>query len=273
MLCELEVAGIQGTFDGIRTMTINMSIAINGSVGRGGMNNSSDVRLVQQRLNDLMPSNRSKLTANSRIGLATLAAIYEFQKVVCGFQNPDSRVDPNKTTIRLLNDASSKQKWANDPLASASANLDADLLSFSSWPLSRPTSPASNVNSQKLAQLKAELNSLEATIQQKYPDGRPSGIGILAVYTPGDVTIGGLKKMTDTIRAVQRDHGAAAGCATALASTLAVPFIIAWGGAVDTFVTIGELAMGNPKHGDPREFDRIINEIRAIRQKIQSATN
>jgi hypothetical protein len=254
-------------------MSINMSVAIKGSVGSRGTNNSIDVRVVQQRLNDLMPGQRNKLIANGQVGLATIGAIYEFQKVVCGFNTPDSRVDPDKTTMRFLNDPGSKQKWGGHSLATTSANVDVELLRFSSWLQSLPKQTQSEGNTQKLAQLKAELKNLETAIQQKFPDGRPSGLGVLAIYTPGDVTIGGLKKMADTINSVQRAHGAAAGCAAALVSTIAVPFIIYWGGAADLFVTIGELAMGNPKHGNPAEYDRAMREISAIRQKLQSAGN
>lgn len=254
-------------------MSMNMSIAIKGSVGSRGTNNSSDVRLVQQRLNDLMPGKRNKLNVNGQVGLATIGAIYEFQKAVCGVNTPDSRVDPDKTTIRLLNDPGSKQKWAGHSLATTSANLDADLLAFSSWLQSRPIPAQSNANAQKLAQLKAELKNLETTIQQKFPDGRPSGIGVLAIYTPGDLTIGRLKELTDYIKSVQRDHGQAAACATALVSAVLVPFIIIPRAAGDLFITIGELAMGNPKHGNPAEYDRAMREIRAIRQKVQSAGN
>lgn len=254
-------------------MAINMSIAIKGSVGSRGSNISSDVRLVQQRLNDLMPPQRSKLILNGHVGLATIGTIYEFQKTVCGFSTLDSRVDPDKTTIRLLNDPRSKQKWAGHSLATASANLDADLLRFSSWLQSRPKQTQSNPNAQKLAQLKAELKNLEITIQKRFPDGRPTGMGVLAIYTPGDVTIGGLRKLANGINAVQRDHGPAAACGAALASTIAVPFLVLGGGAADTIVAIGELAMGNPKHGNPADYDRVMRQIRAIRQKVQSAGN
>ncbi len=165
-------------------------------------------------------------------------------------------------------------QWAGHSLATTSANVDADLLRFSSW-LQATTKATSHyqskLNTQKLAQLKVELKNLEAAIQQKFPDGRPTGIGVLAIIAPGDVTIGGLKKMLDTINSVQRDHGLAAGCAAALVSTVVIPFIITWGKAADTFLTIGEIVMGNPKHGSPAEYDRAMREIRAIRQKVQSA--
>ncbi len=75
------------------------------SVGKNGVNQSSDVKIVQMLLNEnigkLTPF--SPLAEDGRNGPKTEAAITEFQTRVVRMQNADGRVDPNGNTLRTLN--------------------------------------------------------------------------------------------------------------------------------------------------------------------------
>ncbi|MCU0227403.1 MAG: peptidoglycan-binding protein [Bryobacterales bacterium] len=93
-------------------MPINQSIFIQASVGHLGRNQPQDVKTIQQRLNELMPPSRKKLTVDGKCGPLTVACIKEFQKEVRGTTSPDGRVDPNKGTLAALNDPASASKWA-----------------------------------------------------------------------------------------------------------------------------------------------------------------
>ena len=76
---------------------------ISNSVGYGGRNNSADVLLVQQLLNDnmsLVPSMTKRLVVDGKSGPKTRTAIVQFQQAVLGFN--DGRVDPNGKTIKAL---------------------------------------------------------------------------------------------------------------------------------------------------------------------------
>lgn len=93
-------------------MPINSTIRIMGSVGAGGRNTASDVKIIQQRLNDLMRSPRIKLSVDGVVGPKTKGMIADFQKVVVGLRSPDSRVDTNGRTLTALNAAQSENIWA-----------------------------------------------------------------------------------------------------------------------------------------------------------------
>ncbi|MCW5962645.1 MAG: peptidoglycan-binding protein [Bryobacterales bacterium] len=93
-------------------MPINQSISITQSVGHLGKNQPQDVKNIQQRLNDLMPATRKKLTVDGKCGPLTVSCIREFQKEVRKTPSPDGRVDPAKGTIAALNDPDSASKWA-----------------------------------------------------------------------------------------------------------------------------------------------------------------
>ena len=79
-------------------------MCISHSVGLQGINNSSDVKLVQILLNE----NRSllnpyaPLVIDGQIGQRTLDMIGEFQRRVLRMQNPDRRVDPGGQTLSKL---------------------------------------------------------------------------------------------------------------------------------------------------------------------------
>jgi len=93
-------------------MPITQSIFISQSVGQLGRNLPQDVKAIQQRLNELMPLSRVKLSVDGKCGPLSIACIKEFQKEVRGTRNPDGRVDPNKATLAALNDPASASKWA-----------------------------------------------------------------------------------------------------------------------------------------------------------------
>jgi len=92
-------------------MPIHTSIGIQGSVGKGGQNLTTDVWVVQERLNDLMGPSRVELEVDGKSGPLTRGKIYDFQKNVLGVLRPDSRVDAIGKTIAALNDPASEMKW------------------------------------------------------------------------------------------------------------------------------------------------------------------
>lgn len=92
-------------------MSLSTSIGLRGSVGRGGGNDRRDVRVVQERLNELMGPSRQPLTVDGLCGPKTREMIGDFQRNVLGFRWPDERVDPGGKTIRALNDPGSAQRW------------------------------------------------------------------------------------------------------------------------------------------------------------------
>lgn len=76
---------------------------IDGSVGRNGVNNAADVKLVQQLLNDCkIPGVTIPLLVDGVIGENTISRIEAFQKKVLSMQTPDGRVDPNGKTFAKL---------------------------------------------------------------------------------------------------------------------------------------------------------------------------
>ncbi len=93
-------------------MPITSTIRITGSVGANGRNVPADVKLVQQRLNDLSRPPLAKLAVDGLAGPKTKGVIADFQKKVVGLRAPDSRVDPNGRTLAALNNAASENIWA-----------------------------------------------------------------------------------------------------------------------------------------------------------------
>ena len=80
-----------------------MAKTINGSVGVGGMNQPTDVMVVQYLLN-CVPVHKGgptiELVIDGIAGPKTVQAIRQFQATRMGFA--DSRVDPNGQTLRKL---------------------------------------------------------------------------------------------------------------------------------------------------------------------------
>lgn len=93
-------------------MPITSTIRITGSVGANGRNVPADVKLIQQRLNDLSRPPLAKLVVDGVAGPKTKGMIADFQKKVVGLRAPDSRVDPNGRTLAALNNAASENIWA-----------------------------------------------------------------------------------------------------------------------------------------------------------------
>ncbi len=73
------------------------------SVGRSGKNNSADVKVVQQLLNQHpMPPHTTPLQVDGLVGPQTISRIEAFQKDIVGMVHPDGRVDPNGGTMTAL---------------------------------------------------------------------------------------------------------------------------------------------------------------------------
>lgn len=106
-------------------MSINQTIFITQSVGQLGRNASQDVKAIQQRLNELMPPSRKKLTVDGKCGPLSISCIKDFQKEVLGTRNPDGRVDPNKGTLAAMNDPASASKWAKMSFGAPAAGTPA----------------------------------------------------------------------------------------------------------------------------------------------------
>ncbi|MBN9672769.1 peptidoglycan-binding domain-containing protein [Roseibium aggregatum] len=106
---------------------INSSVGISGSVGRFGNNDKFDVETVQIRLNDLMGGSRTKLVVDGKVGSKTIGTIKDFQINVVRLRHADGRVDPDKQTIRAMNDPNSASTWQRmsiPPEANPSTNVD-----------------------------------------------------------------------------------------------------------------------------------------------------
>lgn len=86
-----------------------MSSSIKASVGKGGTNNTADVKLVQSRLNLYVAAGllgtRGPLAEDGNAA-ATVPYIEDFQKLVMGFNTVDGKVDapPGKTIGKLMTD-------------------------------------------------------------------------------------------------------------------------------------------------------------------------
>jgi peptidoglycan hydrolase-like protein with peptidoglycan-binding domain len=76
-------------------------MVIVGSVGDGGSNQTTDVRVVQRLLNDwLVKVGQSQLKIDGLVGTKTIGAIIGFQKACIAIA--DGRVDAGGRTINLL---------------------------------------------------------------------------------------------------------------------------------------------------------------------------
>jgi hypothetical protein len=83
--------------------------ALQGSVGRGGANNRSDVELVQLLLNGWMEASRQPLLAiDGVVGPRTLGAITSFQREYAPASS-DGRIDPGGPTLFQLGEMTLSQ--------------------------------------------------------------------------------------------------------------------------------------------------------------------
>src|SRR5215470_10753239 len=76
--------------------------AILASVGRGGLNRSEDVRLVQELLNQHLPPPQPPLVVNGVVDSRMLAVLEAFQRRVVQMSRPDGRVEPGSPTLAAL---------------------------------------------------------------------------------------------------------------------------------------------------------------------------
>src|SRR5499433_3599896 len=76
------------------------------SVGRGGLNRSEDVRLVQELLNRHLQPPQPPLIVNGVVDSRLLAVLEAFQRRVVQMHRPDGRVDPGSPTFAALANAS-----------------------------------------------------------------------------------------------------------------------------------------------------------------------
>ena len=109
-------------------MVIASSIAIVGSVGRGGRNQSVDVSTIQTRLNELMGASRKHLKVDGLSGPKTEGMIADFQRSVLKFKWPDARVDRNGRTIVAMNDPNSATIWRSVPPSGPAAGKKKTIL-------------------------------------------------------------------------------------------------------------------------------------------------
>ena len=102
-------------------------MGIEASVGEGGSNNSTDVKVIQAALNNnlpRMPQNRfmsifrmaigqstfdRPLRVDGQVGQRTFTAIKQFQRDIVKMTFPDGRVDPGGRTLRLLKEGITPQ--------------------------------------------------------------------------------------------------------------------------------------------------------------------
>lgn len=97
---------------------------LSGSVGEGGANHRSDVRLVQRLLNQHSLPPLRKLKVDGIAGPNTVDAIRHFQSVRVGMRNPDGRVDPAGRTMRSLRGV--RSGGAQDPNQSGATSRGTD---------------------------------------------------------------------------------------------------------------------------------------------------
>jgi GH24 family phage-related lysozyme (muramidase) len=99
-------------------------VTLNASVGRDGVNNKKDVRLVQGLLNNYkIPGVATPLKIDGLIGDNTLKRIEIFQKNILNFSIPDGRVDPDGRTIKKLLIRPDSKAAASFKLSSKASHL------------------------------------------------------------------------------------------------------------------------------------------------------
>jgi peptidoglycan hydrolase-like protein with peptidoglycan-binding domain len=72
------------------------------SVGRGGLNRTEDVLLVQELLNRHSQAPQRPLVVDGVMSSRTIAAIEEFQRRVVNIHRPNGRIDPGDHTMAAL---------------------------------------------------------------------------------------------------------------------------------------------------------------------------
>ena len=72
------------------------------SVGRGGLNRTEDVLLVQELLNRHIQAPQQPLVVDGVMSSRTITAIEAFQRRVVNIHRPDGRIDPGDRTMAAL---------------------------------------------------------------------------------------------------------------------------------------------------------------------------
>jgi hypothetical protein len=72
------------------------------SVGRGGLNRTEDVLLVQALLNRHIQAPQRPLVVDGVMSSRTITAIEAFQRRVVNIHRPDGRIDPGDRTMAAL---------------------------------------------------------------------------------------------------------------------------------------------------------------------------
>lgn len=94
---------------------------IGGSVGRGGVNATGDVLLVQQLLNGhVLSLGVPRLEEDGVIGANTIGAIRKYQQIALGMAKPDGRIDAGGGTWRALSAGTAVTPPPAPPAAAAS---------------------------------------------------------------------------------------------------------------------------------------------------------
>ena len=78
-------------------------VAINASVGQGGVNRQHDVKSVQALINEHLPTGISRLSVDGIAGPLTIGAIRHCQEQFGAMKHPDGRIDAHGHTLRVLN--------------------------------------------------------------------------------------------------------------------------------------------------------------------------
>jgi len=72
------------------------------SLGRGGLNRTEDVLLVQELLNRHIQAPQRPLVVDGVMSSRTIAAIEAFQRRVVNIHRPHGRIDPGDRTMAAL---------------------------------------------------------------------------------------------------------------------------------------------------------------------------
>ena len=121
---------------------------------------------------------------------------------------------------------------------------------------------------QMLKELRTELDDLEETIRTRYPEGEPTGLGILAPYLPGEATERNLEWYLGSL---SEGSTTAWDIVKLIISPVIVPFLVYYGMLEDTIEAIVDLVINPRKHGSPDEYYSLRRQIRELRESIESA--
>lgn len=114
---ECKIAPAKPQSGGGDPRRIEGDVAISASVGQGGANKAADVSAIQYCLDQVPPIDGGPtppLKIDGLCGPKTIKAIRDFQLKHFGWAGCDGRIDPDKQTIRKLNEK--RQRWIQPSL-------------------------------------------------------------------------------------------------------------------------------------------------------------